>query len=112
MTIIEALKAPEAENPHSVSVRKLHATEHVAANLVTLEPGQALKLHKTPVDAFFYLLEGQGTVEIGGERRIVQAHTLVPSPAGIPHRLLNESTGTVRFLVVKTPNPTESGKIL
>ena len=61
MTIIEALKAPEAENPHSVSVRKLHATEHVAANLVTLEPGQALKLHKTPVDAFFYLLEGRNT---------------------------------------------------
>lgn len=112
MTIIEALKMPEAENPHGVSVRKLHATEHVAANLITLEPGQALKLHKTPVDAFFYLLEGQGTVEIGGESRMVQAHTLVPSPAGIAHRLLNESAATVRFLVVKTPNPPAGGKIL
>jgi len=112
MTMIDALNAPEAENPHGVSVRKLHATKHVAANLITLEPGQALKLHKTPVDAFFYILEGQGTVEIGGERRTAPPNTLIPSPAEIPHRLLNESQGIVRVLVVKTPGPTESGKLL
>jgi quercetin dioxygenase-like cupin family protein len=112
MKTIEALTAAEVENPHGVSVRKLHETSHVVASLITLKPGEALHLHKTPVDAFFYALEGQGTVEIGGERQTVRPHTLVPSPAGITHRLLNESSGMVRFLVVKTPGSAGGGKIV
>ncbi len=112
MDTVFAPHAPETPNPHGVSVRKLHETDHVVAVFITLSPGQALKLHKTPVDAFFYALDNGGTVEIGGEKRPVAAHTLVPSPAGIPHRLLNESGETVRFLVVKTPRPAESTKVL
>jgi quercetin dioxygenase-like cupin family protein len=112
MKKILSLLAPETENPHGVSVRKLHETEHVVTVLITLQPGQALKLHKTPVDAFFFGLEGEGTVEIGGEREKLASFTLVDSPARIPHRILNESDGLVRVLVVKTPRPGESTKIL
>ncbi|MCX6561476.1 MAG: cupin domain-containing protein [Candidatus Aminicenantes bacterium] len=112
MKMIQALLAPEAENPHGVSVRPLHDTEHVAAVMITLEPGQSLKLHRTPVDAFFFALEGEPTVEVGGERRTIAPWTLVDSPALVPHRILNESMTRVRVLVVKTPKPTTSGKIL
>ena len=66
----------------------------------------------TPVDVFFYVLEGEGVVEIGGERETVSRDTLVESPVRIPHRLLNESDGVFRFLVVKTPRPTESTRLL
>ncbi|MEA3338924.1 MAG: cupin domain-containing protein [Chloroflexota bacterium] len=114
MKIIEALKAPESPNPHGVSARGLHETEHVQAVMVTLQPGEALKLHVTPVDVFFYVLEGRGIVEIGDEREVVSADMLIESPARIPHRLLNEneSDSVFRFLVVKTPRPTKSTKIL
>ena len=80
--------------------------------MVTLQPGQALKLHVTPVDVFFYVLEGSGAVEIGGERQAVSRDMLIESPARIPHRLLNQGDEVFRFLVVKTPKPTSSTKIL
>jgi len=91
------------KNTHGVSARGLHSTEHVQVSLITLQPGEALKLHRTPVDAFFYVLEGEGLVEIGDERELVGADTLIDSPARIPHRLLNEGNGVFRVLVVKTP---------
>ena len=112
MKIVNALEAPESPNPHGTSARGLHSNEHVQVVMVTLLPGEALKLHVTPVDVFFYVLEGSGVVEIGGEREEVFANMLVDSPARIPHRLLNESNTVFRFLVVKTPKPTRSTKIL
>jgi mannose-6-phosphate isomerase-like protein (cupin superfamily) len=112
MKIVKALEAPEAPNPHNVSARALHSSEHVQVSLVTLKPGEALKRHVTPVDVFFYILEGEGVVEIGDERQSVSTDMLVDSPARIPHRLLNESDGDFRFLVVKTPRPTRATKVL
>ena len=116
MKIVKALEAPEMPNLHGVSARGLHDTEHVQAVMVTLQPGEALKLHVTPVDVFFYVLEGHGVVEIGDEREEVSPDMLVVSPARIPHRLLNEneneSDAVFRFLVVKTPRPTKATKIL
>lgn len=114
MKIIKALEAPEAPNPHDVSARGLHETEHVQAVMVTLQPGEALKRHVTPVNVFFYVLAGHGIVEIGDEREEVSPDMLIVSPARIPHRLLNESENDAafRFLVVKTPRPTKATKIL
>jgi quercetin dioxygenase-like cupin family protein len=112
MKIINALEAPEAPNPHGVSARALHNTEHVQATMVTLQPGEALKRHVTPVDVFFYVLEGEGIVEIGDEQERVSTDMLIDSPARIPHRLLNQSDSVFRFLVVKTPRPTESTRVL
>ncbi len=112
MKIINALEAPEAPNPHGVSARALHNSEHVQVSMVTLQPGEALKRHVTPVDVFFYVLEGEGIVEIGDEQEQVSRDMLIDSPARIPHRLLNEGDAVFRFLVVKTPRPTESTRVL
>ena len=112
MKIVDASTAADSPNPHGVSARNLHQTEHVQAVMVTLQPGEALKLHITPVDVFFYVLEGRGIVEIGDEREEISTDTLTVSPARIPHRLLNESDTLFRFLVVKTPRPTQTTRIL
>ena len=112
MNIVKAWEAPDAPNPHGVSARGLHSTEHAQVVLVTLEAGEALKRHITPVDVLFYVLEGQGVVEIGAERVQVSVDMLIESPARIPHRLVNEGSEVFRVLVVKTPRPTESTRIL
>ena len=112
MKIVNALEASEAPNPHGVSARGLHDSEHVQVSMVTLQSGEALKRHVTPVDVFFYVIEGEGVVEIGDEQEPVSADMLIDSPASIPHRLLNESDGAFRFLVVKTPRPTRATKVL
>ena len=112
MKVVNVVEAQQAPNPHGVDVRGLHATDHVQVSMVTLQPGEKLKLHITPVDVFFFVLEGQGTVEIGGEQQLVSAGMLVESPARIRHRLLNDGDAVFRFLVVKTPRPTESTTFL
>ncbi len=76
-----------------------------------MKPGQALKKHITPVDVFFYILEGKVTVEIGDERAVAGPDTLIESPAKIPHRLINEGNSLGRILVVKTPRPKEATKV-
>lgn len=112
MKIVDAHDVEPTPNPHEVDVRNLHSTEHVQTVLITLQSGESLKLHATPVDAFFYVLEGEGIVEIGEEQETVTQDQLIHSPARIPHRLWNEGDGVFRFLVVKTPRQKEKSRLL
>src|SRR5512139_1538465 len=112
MKITEVAKLVPGPNPHHVDARKVYDSPHAAAVVITLQPGEALKKHITPVDVFFYVLEGSGVVEIGDEKRTVEKDMLVESPARIPHRWTNESRGIFRVLVVKVPKPTEETKLL
>jgi len=105
MEIRHATQIKGMKNPHDVLAQSVYGTEHIQVTMITLQPGEALKLHTTPVDAIFFALEGQGIVEIGGEQETICADDLVFSPKRIPHRLLNESDATFRFLVLKAPNP-------
>lgn len=112
MEIIKAKEAETVKNPHNVKVSKLYNTEHAQAMHITLAPGESLKRHITPVDVFFYVLEGTGVVEVGEEKKEVESDTLIDSPAKIPHCWYNKSDGVLRVLVVKVPRPTESTKLL
>jgi len=110
MKIIKISDAPMQKNPHGIDVRKLYDTQHAQAVVITLQPGEQLKRHITPVDAIFFVLEGLGTVEVGGEKEDVGPNTLIDSPAKIPHCWYNESDALVRVLVIKVPrqeNPTK-----
>jgi len=73
---------------------------------------RTVKKHIRPVDINFYVLEGDGVIEIGEERAKITKDQLIFSPAKIAHRLSNESERNFRFLVIKTPTPTTETKIL
>lgn len=105
MKAIEIKDIAVHPNPHGVEVRKFHDSEYVQAAQIILKPGEKLKKHSTPVDVFFYVLEGAGIVEIGDERKEVTKDTFIDSPARIPHCWYNESNEILKVLVVKTPNP-------
>jgi mannose-6-phosphate isomerase-like protein (cupin superfamily) len=112
MKITEVANIVSGPNPHHVDARKIYDTPHAIAVVITLQPGEALKKHMTPVDVFFYVLEGTGIVEIGDEKKTIGKDMLVESPARIPHRWTNESNAVFRVLVVKVPKPTEETKLL
>jgi len=50
------------QNPHQVDARKIYDTDNAIAVVITMQPGQSLKKHMTPVDIFFYVLEGTGII--------------------------------------------------
>lgn len=112
MKVVNAIEADGMQTPHGVKVARIYDTEHAQAVHITLEPGESLKRHITPVDVFFYVLEGTGVVEIGEERREVARDMLVESPKDIPHSWANESENVFRVLVVKVPRPITSTKVL
>jgi quercetin dioxygenase-like cupin family protein len=112
MKITEVAKVVSGPNPHHVDARKIYDTKNAIAVAITLQPGESLKKHMTPVDVFFYVLEGTGIVEIGDERASCTKDMLIESPARIPHRWINESNAVFRVLVVKVPKPTEETKVL
>ena len=112
MKITEVSKVVSGPNPHHVDARKIYDTPHAIAVVISLQPGEALKKHMTPVDVFFYVMEGTGIVEIGDEKKVIGKDMLVESPALIPHKWTNESNAVFRVLVVKVPKPTEETKLL
>ena len=112
MKITEVNSVQSKPNPHGVDARNISDTDSAQVVHITLQPGEALKKHITPVDVVFYVLEGRGVVEIGEERASVGADSLVESPAKIPHRWINESEAPFRVLVVKTPRPKEATRML
>ncbi len=105
MQTITADQIAVADNPHGVDVRHLFSSPSVMVSQITLEPGEVVKPHKAPVDAFFYVLEGEPRIEIEGEAVTAAPHTIVPSARGYLHAIRNDGDHRARFLVVKTPNP-------
>ncbi len=109
---VNIAEAPRKPNPHGVVAKKLHDSAEAQIMHLTLGPGQSLRRHITPVDVCFYVSAGEGVVEIGDEKKQVAAGTLVESPAGVPHRWINNSGRDLEVLVIKTPRPSEPTKML
>lgn len=108
MKIVNYKEMDSIKNPHGVEVKKLHENDNVQVMHMLLNANECLKKHTTPVDVFFYVLEGEGIVEIGDEKIKVGKDMLIDSPKNIPHCLYNEGENDFRVLVVKTPMPNQN----
>lgn len=103
MKIVKVDSVPLFDNPHGVEAKILYDSEDCKTVFLSLKPKQALKLHTTPVDVLFYILEGRGNVVVGEEKQEVTREMLIESPKGIPHLLENTGIGLFKVLVVQLP---------
>ncbi|MDY0388579.1 MAG: cupin domain-containing protein [Methanolobus sp.] len=92
--------------PNKINAIRLYDHDNAQVIHMTIPAGEALKPHITPVDVFFYVLEGTLDVLVGEETIAVGKDNLVESPKGIIHCLSNNSQSIARVLVVKAPKPT------
>jgi mannose-6-phosphate isomerase-like protein (cupin superfamily) len=100
------------ETPHKIDVREMYNKATAQVMFMALKPGESLKPHKTPVDVFFFIVEGRPTIHIGDEGAVCEADTLVESPAEIVHFISNDTDSLARVLIVKAPRPTSLTKVL
>ncbi|MBW7848778.1 MAG: cupin domain-containing protein [Bacteroidales bacterium] len=100
------------ETPHKVDVRPLYDKPDAQAVHILLQPGEQLKPHITPVDVFFFVIEGTPTIQVGDQMTEVPENALVESPKDIIHCLYNKSERQARILVVKTPKPDRGARLL
>ena len=112
MIIVKVAETKLAETPHGVDVRKIYENQHAQVMIIMLKPGESLKPHITPVDVFFYILEGTVDVTVGDEVKSVTTDCLVESPKDIKHNLSNNSDKIARIMVVKVPKPQSGSTIL
>lgn len=112
MIIVKVSEMKIAETVHGVDVRKIYDKPTAQVSIIMLEPGESLKEHITPVDVFFYILEGTADILVGDEIKSVEADCLVESPKDIKHSIYNNSEDIVRVMVVKAPRQTGSTTVL
>ena len=105
MKISKVTETPIKETPHKVDARMLYDKDSAQAIHIRLNPGESLKPHITPVDVFFFVIEGTPDVLVGEEKRKIEVNSLVESPKNIVHCIYNNSDTVVRVLVVKAPKP-------
>ena len=112
MQITKLSEIPIKETVHKVDARELYSKENAQAIHITLKPGESLKPHITPVDVFFFIIEGTPEILVGKEKQTVTENSLVDSPKDTPHCIYNNSEKIARILVVKTPRPTTKTRLL
>jgi mannose-6-phosphate isomerase-like protein (cupin superfamily) len=84
------------------TIRELHHTEEQSLAEATLESGQATERHyHARTEEIYFLLEGEGDLEVDGERRRVAPGDAVLIPAGAWHQI--RAASPLRFLCTCAP---------
>ncbi len=112
MNISNVSETQVKQNVHQVDARMLYDKDSAQAVHMQLNPGQSLKPHITPVDVFFFVIEGTPDVLIGEDKKRGETNSLVESPKDTVHCIYNNTDSIVRILVVKAPRPTTATKVL
>jgi len=112
MKIVKVIDTQIKETSHKVAVRNIYDHDNAQVMHITLMPGESLKPHITPVDVFFYILEGTPSVLIGEEKLQIEKDSLVESPKNLIHSLYNETDSIAKILVVKSPKPSSKTKFI
>ena len=69
-----------------------------------LEAGQSTTRHRHPrAEEFYYIVAGQGRMEMEGEWAVVGVGDAIQIPPGAAHKLLNTGEETLRLLCCCSP---------
>ncbi len=86
------------------TIRELHHTEVQSLAEATLEVEQATERHYHRVaEEIYFVLKGQGRMEIDGETSYVRPGDSVLIPPGAWHQLENNGTSELRILCCCSP---------
>jgi quercetin dioxygenase-like cupin family protein len=84
----------------------LFQTERLFCDIYCFEPGQEQKGHvHGHQDKVYIVLEGQGTFQVGSERRVLETGQGTLAPAGEEHGVKNHTAQRLKVLVFVAPNP-------
>jgi mannose-6-phosphate isomerase-like protein (cupin superfamily) len=80
------------------------SSRHIDYRISMYQPMAHVKLHKHKVqEQVYHVLEGEGLMEIDGERRVVRRHDVIFLPPGVEHAISNTGLVGLVFLVVTAP---------
>jgi len=81
-------------------------TARFFCDIYCFEPGQEQKGHiHGEQDKVYFVLEGQGTFQVGSERQVLGPGQGTMAPAGEEHGVKNHTDQRLKVLVYVAPNP-------
>jgi mannose-6-phosphate isomerase-like protein (cupin superfamily) len=79
-------------------------TENLSVIQERVPPGKSERKHfHEKSRQFFYVLEGTATLEVGDQLITLREREGIEISPSVPHRLLNNSTKDLEFLVISAP---------
>ncbi|HEX6841889.1 MAG TPA: cupin domain-containing protein [Stellaceae bacterium] len=80
------------------------ASRHIDYRISLYQPMAYVARHKHVLqEQVYHVLEGEGIMEIGGQRHVVRKHDVIFLPPGIEHSIANSGLVDLVFLVVTSP---------
>ncbi|TDX51412.1 cupin domain-containing protein [Orenia marismortui] len=104
MEIIKMDKIAGKKNRRGVVAKKIFKHDNAQVMNLLLSPGDVVAEHSVPVDVFFYIIEGKGTLQIGNEQAVVEAKDIVVCPPNTKMSLKADQAEEFVVLNVKTPS--------
>lgn len=104
MEIIKLSELEGKKNKRGVIAKAVLKHENAQVMNLILSEGDIVPGHQVPVDVFFYIKEGSGTLRIGEESSIVEAGTVVTCPPNTEMELKADQGEKFEVLNVKTPS--------
>lgn len=84
----------------------LFQTPRFFCDIYCFEPGQEQKGHiHGDQDKVYIVLEGEGTFQVGAEKRVLGSGQGTMAPAGEEHGVKNHTAQRLKVLVFVAPNP-------
>jgi len=75
-------------------------TRTLIMGIVEIAPGAHSPLHRHNCEEVYYVLQGRGFCEIGGQRYDIAPGYAVYNPPNVPHRTFNTGDEPLRLVVV------------
>ncbi len=107
MKIITKKNAPQYERDNIRSfllvAESTVGAKHITTSLVEMEPGGIQKPHHHETEQCYMILEGNGVIEVDGEKAAVAAGDTIFIPSNSLHSLYNGSQKTLKYLSAGSP---------
>lgn len=104
MSVIKMKDLQGEKNKYGFIAKTLVSNKNATVRNILLEKGDIIPKHSVPVDVFFYIVEGKGTIYIGNEAFEVEPTDVIACPQNTEMSVSANRNTTMSFLNVKTPS--------
>ncbi|MGD8847830.1 MAG: cupin domain-containing protein [Desulfobacteraceae bacterium] len=107
MKIITQKNAPQYERDNIRSflliAESTVGAKHITTSLVEMKPGGIQKPHRHKTEQCYMILQGNGVMEVDGEKAAVGSGDTIFIPSNSLHSLYNEGQTTLIYLSAGSP---------
>ena len=104
MEIIKLNEVKGTINPKGIEAKVVLKHKDATITKISLNPGDVLGKHKVPVNVFFYVINGKGTIGIGDEESVVESDQIIVCPENTMMTLIADQNEKFEVINVKTPS--------